>query len=65
MDGMKEEKEKAVQLALSQIVRQFGEGAIMRLGVEGSALEVAGAVEQRLRQELGLLRPVETGESSG
>ncbi|HSF32868.1 MAG TPA: recombinase RecA [Candidatus Tectomicrobia bacterium] len=38
---MKEGKEKAINLALSQIERQFGKGAIMRLGAEPSALDVS------------------------
>jgi recombination protein RecA len=37
---MRDGKEKAVQLALSQIERQFGKGAIMRLGADAGALEV-------------------------
>jgi recombination protein RecA len=40
-EGLKEGKEKAINLALSQIERQFGKGAIMRLGAEPSALDVA------------------------
>jgi recombination protein RecA len=41
VDGLKEGKEKAISLALSQIERQFGKGAIMRLGAEPSALDVS------------------------
>ncbi|HEX2276806.1 MAG TPA: recombinase RecA [Candidatus Tectomicrobia bacterium] len=41
VEGLKEGKEKAINLALSQIERQFGKGAIMRLGAEPSALDVA------------------------
>jgi recombination protein RecA len=41
MDGLKDGKEKAISLALSQIERQFGKGAIMRLGAEPNALDVA------------------------
>jgi recombination protein RecA len=41
VDGLKEGKEKAINLALSQIERQFGKGAIMRLGAEPNALDVA------------------------
>jgi recombination protein RecA len=41
VEGLKEGKEKAISLALSQIERQFGKGAIMRLGAEPSALDVA------------------------
>jgi hypothetical protein len=40
MEGLKEHKEKALQLALSQIERQFGKGAIMRLGAEATAFDV-------------------------
>jgi recombination protein RecA len=40
-EGLRESKEKAISLALSQIERQFGKGAIMRLGAEPSALDVA------------------------
>ena len=40
-EGLKEGKEKAISLALSQIERQFGKGAIMRLGAEPSALDVS------------------------
>jgi recombination protein RecA len=41
VEGLKDGKEKAISLALSQIERQFGKGAIMRLGAEPSALDVA------------------------
>ena len=41
MEGLKDGKEKAISLALSQIERQFGKGAIMRLGAEPSALDVS------------------------
>jgi recombination protein RecA len=41
VEGIKEGKEKAISLALSQIERQFGKGAIMRLGAEPSALDVS------------------------
>ncbi len=41
MEGLKEGKEKAISLALSQIERQFGKGAIMRLGAEPTALDVS------------------------
>lgn len=41
MEGLKEGKEKAINLALSQIERQFGKGAIMRLGAEPNALDVS------------------------
>jgi recombination protein RecA len=41
VEGVKEGKEKAINLALSQIERQFGKGAIMRLGAEPTALDVS------------------------
>jgi recombination protein RecA len=41
VEGLREGKEKAISLALSQIERQFGKGAIMRLGAEPSALDVS------------------------
>jgi recombination protein RecA len=41
VEGLKEGKEKAISLALSQIERQFGKGAIMRLGAAPSALDVS------------------------
>jgi recombination protein RecA len=41
VEGLKEGKEKAISLALSQIERQFGKGAIMRLGAEPTALDVS------------------------
>jgi recombination protein RecA len=40
VDGSREGREKAISLALSQIERQFGKGAIMRLGAEAGALDV-------------------------
>jgi recombination protein RecA len=39
-DGVKLSKEKAIQLAMTQIERQFGKGAIMRLGAEAAAYAV-------------------------
>src|SRR5215510_7777934 len=39
--GSKEPKEKAISLAIAQIERPFGKGAIMRLGAQPTALEVA------------------------
>ena len=38
--GEKEQKIKALDLALSQIEKQFGKGAIMRLGTDGAMAEV-------------------------
>ncbi len=40
MEDRKEDKEKAISLALSQIERQFGKGAIMYLGAEAAAFDV-------------------------
>src|SRR5688572_739400 len=40
-DRSAEGKEKAIGVAIAQIERQFGKGAIMRLGAQPSALEVA------------------------
>ncbi|MDR3295415.1 MAG: recombinase RecA [Clostridiales Family XIII bacterium] len=37
----KEEKEKALEAALAQIQKQFGKGAIMKLGDEGAKLNIA------------------------
>jgi recombination protein RecA len=37
----KDGKEKAIGLAVSQIERQFGKGAIMRLGAQPAALDIA------------------------
>jgi len=33
---MADERGKAIELAVSQIEKQFGKGSIMRFGVEGS-----------------------------
>jgi recombination protein RecA len=41
VNGSKDGKEKAIGLAIAQIERQFGKGAIMRLGAQPTALEVA------------------------
>jgi len=41
VNGAKEPKEKAPNLAVAQIERQFGKGAIMRLGAQPTALEIA------------------------
>jgi recombination protein RecA len=40
-DRSKDGKEKAIGLAVAQIERQFGKGAIMRLGAQPTALDVA------------------------
>src|SRR5688500_10705981 len=40
-DRSAEGKEKAIGVAIAQIERQFGKGAIMRLGAQPSALDVA------------------------
>ena len=41
VNGSKEPKEKALSLAVTQIERQFGKGAIMRLGAQPAALDIA------------------------
>jgi recombination protein RecA len=41
VNGSKEPKEKALSLAVAQIERQFGKGAIMRLGAQPAALDIA------------------------
>src|SRR5918997_1723771 len=41
IDRSAEGKEKAIGVAIAQIERQFGKGAIMRLGAQPSALDVA------------------------
>jgi recombination protein RecA len=41
VNGSKDGKEKAIGLAIAQIERQFGKGAIMRLGAQPAVLEIA------------------------
>jgi len=41
VNGSREPKEKALSLAVAQIERQFGKGAIMRLGAQPAALDIA------------------------
>jgi recombination protein RecA len=41
VNGAKDGKEKAIGLAVAQIERQFGKGAIMRLGAQPTALDIA------------------------
>jgi recombination protein RecA len=41
VNGSKDGKEKAIGLTIAQIERQFGKGAIMRLGAQPAALEIA------------------------
>ena len=41
VNGSREPKEKALSVAMAQIERQFGKGAIMRLGAQPAALDVA------------------------
>ena len=40
MADVKEEKAKALDLAISQIDRQFGKGSVMRLGAKGNVVDV-------------------------
>src|SRR5512132_1437256 len=41
VDRSKDDKEKALGLAMAQIERQFGKGAIMRLGAQPTAYDIA------------------------
>src|SRR5687767_6125988 len=41
VDRSKAGKEKALELAVAQIERQFGKGAIMRLGAQPTAFDIA------------------------
>src|SRR2546427_616747 len=41
VNGSQEPKEKALSLAIAQIERQFGKGAIMRLGDQPTAFDIA------------------------
>ena len=41
VNGSRQPKEKALGLAVAQIERQFGKGAIMRLGAQPAALDIA------------------------
>ena len=41
VNGSKDGKEKAIGLAIAQIERPFGKGAIMRLGAQPTVLEIA------------------------
>jgi RecA/RadA recombinase len=41
VNGSKEPKEHALGLAIAQIEWQFGKGAIMRLGAQPAALDIA------------------------
>lgn len=38
--GVEKDKEKAIELAVDQIERQFGKGSIMRLGAEGATIPI-------------------------
>lgn len=57
VNGEKDGKEKAIGLAIAQIERQFGKGAIMRLGAQPAALEIAviptGAISLDVALEVG------------
>ena len=54
MKGELSNKEKAVDLAVSQIERQYGKGAIMRLGGEGTLGEMATISTGSLALDLAL-----------
>ena len=41
VNGSKAPKEQALSLAVAQIERQFGKGAIMRLGAQPTAFDIA------------------------
>jgi recombination protein RecA len=41
MEGIVKEKTKALELAISQIDKQYGKGSIMRLGAEGGVVKVS------------------------
>ncbi|BDV44697.1 protein RecA [Geotalea uraniireducens] len=51
---MTQEREKAIELALSQIEKQFGKGAIMRLGAEEALPDVAAIPTGSLSLDLAL-----------
>ena len=38
----KDQKDKALQTAISQIERSYGKGAIMRMGLEGAKIKIDG-----------------------
>lgn len=51
---MTQEREKAIELALSQIEKQFGKGAIMRLGADEALPDVAAIPTGSLSLDLAL-----------
>ncbi|RNC71805.1 MAG: recombinase RecA [Desulfuromonadales bacterium] len=51
---MTQEREKAIELALSQIEKQFGKGAIMRLGAEEALPDIAAIPTGALSLDLAL-----------
>ncbi len=50
----KSDKQKALDLALTQIEKQFGKGSIMRLGREGAAVKVDAISTGALGLDLAL-----------
>ena len=50
----KDEKRKALDLALSQIEKQYGKGAIMRLGDAGAAMNVSAIPTGALSLDIAL-----------
>jgi recombination protein RecA len=54
MNREKGDREKALQLALDQIERQFGKGAVMRLGEEGARVKVDAIPTGALTLDLAL-----------
>ena len=51
---MTQEREKAIELAMSQIEKQFGKGAIMRLGAEETLPDIAAIPTGSLSLDLAL-----------
>lgn len=54
MEDKKEEKQKALELAISQIDRQFGKGSVMRLGKRGEVVSVPAISTGSLSLDLAL-----------
>ena len=58
-DKQAEQKQKALETALTQIERSYGKGAIMRMGQDGAPIQIpaipTGAINLRKREGLGQL----------
>jgi len=52
--GQEKNKEKAIELAVDQIERQFGKGSIMRLGAEGAMIPVESIPTGSLSLDIAL-----------